>query len=92
MLINDHFQNYKSYGIPKAQLVVVDIPYNIGANAYGSNPAWWIDGDKKKGASKLAGKSFFNTDNDFRITEFLHFCSKLMKKEPKAKGLKRRIH
>ena len=86
MLINDHFQNYKSYGIPKAQLVLIDIPYNIGKNAYGSNPAWWIDGDKNKGASKLAGKSFFNTDNDFRITEFLHFCSKLIKKEPKAKG------
>ncbi len=86
MLINDHFQNYKSYGIPKAQLVLVDIPYNVSKNAYGSNPAWYIDGDNKKGQSKLAGKSFFNTDNDFRISEFLHFCSKLMKKEPKAKG------
>ena len=86
MLINDHFQNYKSYGIPKAQLVIVDIPYNVGINAYGSNPSWYIDGDNKKGQSKLAGKSFFNTDNDFRITEFLHFCSKMMKKEPKAKG------
>ncbi len=83
---NDHFQNYKSYGIPKAQLVIVDIPYNVGENAYGSNPQWYIDGDNKNGQSKLAGKSFFNTDNDFRISEFLHFCSKLMKKEPKAKG------
>lgn len=26
------------YGIPKAQLVIADIPYNLGANAYGSNP------------------------------------------------------
>lgn len=32
-LINDHFQNYKVYGIPKAQLVISDIPYNLGANA-----------------------------------------------------------
>lgn len=28
-LFNDHFQNYKSYGIPKAQLIIADIPYNI---------------------------------------------------------------
>lgn len=35
MLINDHFQNYKVYNTPKAQLVIADIPYNIGKNAYG---------------------------------------------------------
>lgn len=29
-LFNDHFQNYKVYGIPKAQLVIADIPYNHG--------------------------------------------------------------
>lgn len=27
-LFNDHFQNYKRYSIPKAQLVIADIPYN----------------------------------------------------------------
>jgi len=86
MLINDHFQNYKTYGIPKAQLVIADIPYNIGINAYGSNPAWYVDGDNSNGESKLAGKGFFDTDKDFRVTEFLHFCSKMMKKEPKQKG------
>jgi len=86
MLINDHFQNYKSYQIPKAQLVIADIPFNIGVNAYGSNPAWYVDGDNKNGKSKLAGKGFFSTDNDFRISEFLHFCSKMMRKEPKQKG------
>ena len=31
MLFNDHFQNFKSYNIPRAQLVIADIPYNIGA-------------------------------------------------------------
>ena len=40
-LFNDHFQNYKTYGIPKAQLIIADIPYNIGKNAYGSNPSWY---------------------------------------------------
>lgn len=86
MLINDHFQNFKSYGIPKAQLIIADIPYNIGKNAYGSNPSWYIDGDRSKGESDKAGKEFFDTDKDFRPPEFMHFCSKMMKKESKQKG------
>ena len=85
-LINDHFQNYKAYGIPKAQLVIADIPYNIGKNAYGSNPAWYVNGDNANGESELAGKEFFDTDTDFRISEFLHFCSKMLIKEPKETG------
>lgn len=43
-IFNDHFQNYKVYGIPKAQLVIADIPYNVGKNAYGSNPMWYRGG------------------------------------------------
>jgi len=86
MLYNDHFQNFKSYQIPKAQLIIADIPYNIGINAFASNPSWYIDGDNKNGESKLAGKEFFDTDKDFRPSEFMHFCSKMLKKEPKAKG------
>lgn len=83
---NDHFQNYKSYSIPKCQLLIADIPYNIGKNAYGSNPSWYVDGDNKNGESELAGKEFFDTDKDFRISEFLHFCSKMLVKEPKETG------
>ena len=41
-LFNDHFQNFKAYGIPKAQLIIADVPYNLGANAYASNPAWYV--------------------------------------------------
>jgi len=85
-IYNDHFQNYKSYNIPKAQLIIADIPYNIGKDAYGSNPSWYNGGDSKNGESKLANKEFFDTDKDFRITEFLHFCSKMLKKEQKQKG------
>lgn len=85
-LFNDHFQNYKVYGIPKAQLIIADIPYNVGKNAYGSNPSWYVDGDNKNGESDLAGKEFFDTDKDFRITEFLHFCSTMLRKEPKERG------
>lgn len=86
LLINDHFQNFKSYQIPKAQLVIADIPYNTGANAYGSNPSWYVGGDNKNGASDLAGATFFDTDKDFRISEFLNFCARMLVKEPKETG------
>lgn len=86
MLINDHFQNYKTYGIPKAQLIIADIPYNIGKDAYGSNPKWYVDGDNSNGESELARKTFFDTDENFKISEFLHFCSKMLVKEPKETG------
>lgn len=85
-LYNDHFENAKRYGIPHAQLIIADIPYNLGNNAYASNPSWYIDGDNKKGESRLAGKSFFDTDNDFKINNFFDFCTRYLMKEPKEKG------
>jgi site-specific DNA-methyltransferase (adenine-specific) len=94
MLYHDHFQNFKVYQIPKAQLIIADMPYNLGNNAYASNPAWYKDGDNKNGESELAGKEFFDTDKDFRPAEFMHFCSTMLKKEDKrerteADGTKR---
>jgi len=85
-LYNDHFQNYRRYNIPKAQLIIADIPYNVGKDAYGSNPMWYQGGDRENGESEFANKEFFDTDKDFRITEFLHFCSTMMLKEPKESG------
>lgn len=85
-LYRDHYQNFKQYNIPKAQLVIADIPYNLDNKAYASNPSWYVGGDNKNGESKLAGKSFFDGDKDFNVNEFFHFCSKLIKPEPKEKG------
>ena len=85
-LYNDHFQNFKRYNIPKAQLVIADIPYNLANNAYASNPQWYVDGDNSKGESKLANSEFFDTDKDFRIAEFFHFCNRMLRPEPKEKG------
>ena len=82
-LINDSFQNRKQYNIPKAQLVIADIPYNVGKNAYASNPQWYEGGDLANGESKLANAQFFDTDKNFNLNEFFHFCSKLLKPEPK---------
>ena len=85
-IFNDNFQNYKKYGIPKAQLVIADIPYNLGNNAYASSPEWYNEGDNSKGESKKANKSFFNSDYNFNIAEYMHFCSKLLRPEPKETG------
>lgn len=81
-IYHDNFQNFKKYNIPKAQLVIADIPYNIGTNFYGSNPMWYNGGSNKNGESKLAGKAAFNSDFNFNIAEYFHFCNRLLKKEP----------
>ena len=44
-----------------------------------------MGGDNKNGESKLAGKTFFDTDNDFKINNFFDFCTRYLKKEPKGK-------
>lgn len=85
-LHNDHFQNYKRYAIPRAQLVIADIPYNLGNKAYASSNEWYIDGKIENGESKKANSQFFDTDDDFRIAEYMHFCSRMLVKEPKEVG------
>lgn len=82
-LINDNFQNRKQYNIPKAQLVIADIPYNVGNNAYASQACWYKGNDITNGQSEKANKQFFDTDKNFNLNEFFHFCSKLLKPEPK---------
>lgn len=82
-IYRDNMQNYKKYAIPPAQLVIADVPYNVGTNFYGSNPMWYKGGDNKNGESKLAGKAAFNSDFNFNLYEYFHFCSKMLKKEDK---------
>lgn len=85
-LYNDHFQNHRRYNVPPAQLIIADIPYNVGTDAYGSSPQWYVDGQIENGQSAVAGKQFFDTDKDFRISEFMHFTNRMLKKEPKQTG------
>lgn len=85
-LYNDSMQNWKKFPIQKAQLVIADVPFNVGNNFYGSNPMWYNGGDNSNGESKLAGKAAFYSDYNFNLYEYFHFCSQLMKKEPKRGG------
>lgn len=80
-IYRDSMQNYKKYAIPPAQLIIADVPYNVGKNFYGSNPSWYIGGDNGNGESKLAGKAAFNSDFNFNLYEYFHFCSKMLKKD-----------
>lgn len=89
-IYRDSMQNYKKYAIPRAQLVIADVPYNVGNNFYGSNPMWYNGGDNKNGESKLAGKAAFNSDFNFNLYEYFHFCSKMLRKEPKKAGVRGR--
>ena len=47
-LYNDSIQGWKCYPIQKAQLIIADIPYNVGNNFYGSNPMWYVGGGRIK--------------------------------------------
>lgn len=85
-LFNDSFQNFKVYGIPKAQLVIADIPFNIGDDFYGSNPTWYVGGDRKNGESDKAHKAAFYSDYNFNVVEYFHFCNRLLRPEPKERG------
>ena len=89
-LYNDSMQSWKCYPIQKAQLIIADVPYNVGTNFYGSNPMWYNGGDNRNGESKLAGKAAFASDFNFNLYEYFHFCSRLMKKEPKKGGARGR--
>ena len=86
-LIHDHFQNARSYNIPRAQLIIADIPYNISSDFHASHPTWYNNGDIKQGENKLAHKAAFNSDYSFNINNFFLFATRLLKKEP-AKGEK----
>ena len=82
-LYRDSMQNYKKYAIRPAQLIIADVPYCCGNNFYGSNPMWYEKGNNKNGESKLAGKAAFNSDFNFNLYEYFHFCSKMLKKDDK---------
>lgn len=85
-LFNQSYQDFKRLGLPKAQLILTDIPYSLGDKAYGSNPSWYVGGDNKNGESDKAGETFFVTDENFKPAEFMHFAAQMLRPEPKEKN------
>ena len=85
-IYHDHMENHKRYQLKKAQLIIADIPYNLGNLAYASSTSWYVGGDNKNGESDKAGTQFFNTDKDFNIDNFFRFVKRMLKPEPKERG------
>lgn len=73
-LFNDSFQNYKSYQKPKAQLILTDVPYVLGKNAYASNPVWLvIDPCAGSGTTLLAAANMKRKAYGFEVNK--KFCA-----------------
>ena len=70
-LYNDHFENAKRYQIPRAQLIIADIPYNIGINAYGGRIGTLEVTTKTVKAIKRERNSLTRT----KISKFITFSS-----------------
>ena len=86
-IFHDNFENAKVYNIPRAQMIIADIPFALGDKMYASNPMWYKDGDNKNGESDLAHKAAFDRDYSFNIKNFFAFATRLLRKEP-GKGEK----
>ena len=86
-IFHDNFENSKSYNIPRAQMIIADIPFALGDKMYASNPMWYKGGDNKNGESSLAHKAAFDRDYSFNINNFFAFATRLLRKEP-GKGEK----
>ena len=51
---------------------------------------WYKGGDNSNGESKLAGKAAFNSDYNFNLYEYFHFCSRMLRKEDAKKSVRGR--
>ena len=58
-LYNDSMQGWKCYPIQKAQLIIADVPYNVGTNFYGSNPMWYVGGGQQERREQIRGEGGF---------------------------------
>ena len=82
-LINDKFQNYKNYNLPKAQLILTDVPYEISTDFYASRPDWYLNRKIENGHSDKANTPAFASDSEvFNFGDFFSFCAASLKDEP----------
>lgn len=81
-LFNEDYRNVKLE--EKVDFILCDIPYNIGKNAYGSNPQWWNGSKIKNGKSSLAYTEFFTGDSEFSISDLLTYIYSILKENKSA--------
>lgn len=80
-LYEDDFLNVD---VGKVDFILTDIPYNIGREAYASNPKWWNGKDYRNGKSELAKTKFFESDENFNIDDLLNYISLHLKPDSSA--------
>ena len=73
-MIKLYNKNYLECEDVKFDIIFTDIPYNIGKDAYASNPRWWKNGSVKNGRSEKADSMFFETDENFNLYQWLEWC------------------
>ena len=73
-LYNDSFQNWKSHDVPKAQLILTDIPYQLGNNMYGSNPMWYKGGTIQMVKVNMQGQLHL-TQTQRQVSEYRNFST-----------------
>lgn len=83
VIITGDYRDHADHDVGVFDLLLSDIPYAVGADAYGSNPMWYERGDNRNGMSSKAGRAFFATDNSFDLDAYAQACSLLLKPEPK---------
>lgn len=80
-LYNDDFLKVD---VGVVDFILTDIPYNIGRDAYASNPKWWKGKDFRNGKSELANSEFFEGDSDFNIGTLLCYIKDHLKENSSA--------
>jgi len=73
-LYNDSMQGWKCYPIQKAQLIIADVPYNVGTNFYGSNPMWYKGGTIKTENQSSPGNRLLHRISTLIFTNIFIFA------------------
>lgn len=83
VIITGDYRDHADHDVGVFDLLLSDIPYAVGTNAYGSNPMWYQHGDNRNGESSKARQAFFAADDSFDLDAYAQACSLLLKPEPK---------
>lgn len=73
-LYRDSFQNFRSYQLPKAQLIIADVPYNLGTKLMQAILHGIRMGIIKTERAILQGKSFLIQKMNFVLPSLCIFA------------------
>ena len=81
VIITGDYRDHARHDVGVFDLLLSDIPYAVGKDAYGSNPMMW------RGAKRVErDQAFFETDYAFDLDAYAEACASLLK--PERKGVK----